>query len=326
MHGEEGIDTEMNFVVIGAGGVGCLYGAKLARAGEKVVLVDTDSVHVAAIEKNGLQMDGESDTFTVYPTAVSISAGAGAIAGPSEYEGTADVALICVNSYSTAGAAATARHWLKPDGYAVTLQNGLGNVEILQEILGSERVVGGITFHGSAAHSPGCASHTIAGKTLMGELDETASPRLEALEKVLDKAGLGPVIEPNIMATIWGKFVHNCALNGICALTDLRPGYIRHVAELDDFQTLLIEEALALVNAEGFTLPEPDPLETIKAFCAQKFHQPSMMQHIAKGLETEIDSLNGYLVAESKKHGLAAPYNDALMRLVKGRQYQPKEG
>lgn len=315
----------MNFVVIGAGGVGCLYGAKLAQSGEDVTLIDIRADHVAAIQEHGLQLEGESGKSTTHPQALLVTPHGTPATEHKAHGQTADIALICVNSYSTAHAAESAQHWLKPEGYALTLQNGLGNVDVLQDVLGDSRVMGGITFHGADAHSPGCASHTIDGKTLIGELDNTVRPRIEALNKVLEQAALTPVIEPDIMATIWGKFVHNCALNGICALTDLRPGYIRHVPELDDFQTSLIEEALALVAAEEITLPDPTPLETIKAFCAAKFHQPSMMQHIAKGLETEIDSLNGYLVKASEQHGLIAPYNEALTRLVKGRQYQPTE-
>lgn len=305
----------MNFVVIGAGGVGSLYGAKLARAGEEVTLLDIREDHVDAIHENGLQIDGVTGTYTVYPKA--------RLAHDEAETGSADVALISVNSFSTADAAQNAQRWLKPEGYAVTLQNGQGNVAKLQEVLGDERVMGGITFHSSNAHSPGCVSHSSDGKSPIGELDGAVSQRIEALAEVFERAGLNPAIEANINNTIWGKFVHNCALNGICALTDLRPGYIQAVPELDEFQTTLIEEAMALIAAEGVSLPDPDPLPAIKKFCAEKFHQPSMMQHIAKGLETEIDSLNGYLVAESAKHGLAAPYNDALTRLVKGRQFQP---
>lgn len=307
----------MNFVVIGAGGVGCLYGAKLANAGEDVTLLDVRSNHIQKIASDGLYIDGETGPYTVHPTArMATDEADGALA---------DVALICVNGYSTTDAARCAQQWLKPDGYAVTLQNGQGNVETLQAILGDDRVLGGITLHSASAHDLGCVSHTGKGKSPIGELDGSTSPRIKMLAEVFERAELDPVIEPDINATIWGKFVHNCALNGICALTDLRPGYIRHVPELDEFQTMLIEEAMALVAAEGVVLPDPNPLPAIKKFCAEKFHQPSMMQHIAKGLETEIDSLNGYLVAASAKHGLDAPYNDALTRLVKGRQFQPPE-
>lgn len=305
----------MNLAIVGAGAVGCLYGAKLARAGAKVTLVETRRERVAAIDQNGLHINGVSGEWRVHVQAEQ------RVSQP----GQADVVLICVNGYSTADAAQTARRALTPDGFAITLQNGLGNIETLQAILGEERVVGGITFHSASSPQDGYVSHTGDGKTPIGELDGQSSARVQMLAGMLEKANLNPVVDAAIVETIWGKFVHNCALNAICGLTDLRPGHIRQVPELDEFQALVVEEALALVRAKGIQLSNPDPLGSIKEFCASRFHVVSMVQHLQKGLETEIDSLNGYLVKESHKLGLAAPYNDALTRLIKGRQHRPRE-
>ena len=125
------------------------------------------------------------------------------------------------------------------------------------------------------------------------------------------------------MVTIWSKFVHNCGINAICAITNLRPGHIREVKELDEFQSRIIDETVALVRAKGVTLPDVDPLQTIKAYCAKKFHRVSMLQHLDRGRRTEIDALNGYVARESRRLGLAAPYSEALMMLMKGRERQP---
>lgn len=309
----------MKIVIIGAGGIGALYGAKLANAGEDVTLFDARSDHVRAMQTHGLHIDGETGPYTVAINAIDVDS---VKVDGEGHRGQGDVALICVNSYDTADAALSAQELLRPDGFAVTLQNGLGNIEQLQKSLGPERVVGGITFHSANAHKSGQVSHTGIGKTPIGELDGSASSRVDALAAALDAADLNPEVDPAIIATIWGKFVHNCGLNAICALTDLRPGHIPKVPELDEFQTMIVEEAIALVNAKGILLPDPEPLQSIKAFCAVKFHLVSMVQHLQKGLQTEIDSLNGYLVRESKMMGLTAPYNDALTRLVKGRQFQ----
>jgi 2-dehydropantoate 2-reductase len=70
-------------------------------------------------------------------------------------------------------------------------------------------------------------------------------------------------------------------------------------------------------------LPDPDPMASVKAYCAKKFHRVSMLQHLERGRETEIDSLNGYIVRQSAKLGLKTPYNESLMQLMKGRQYRP---
>lgn len=303
----------MHFVVIGAGNMGCVYGANLARAGRQVSLVDVWVEHVQAIETRGLRMEGLHGSFTARVQAT---------VDPARVRN-ADVALICVNAYHTAAAAATAVETLSPDGFVVPLQNGLGNVETLVQELGETRVLPGLTFHSGDLVRPGQVTHTNQGPTYLGELDGSQSERLLALRDVLAAADMNPVLESDIMATIWQKVVLNCAINAICAITDLRPGHISEVPELDEFQTRIVEEVLALARARGITLPEPQPLDTIKEYCASKFHRVSMLQHLQRGRATEIDALNGYVARESQKLGLPAPCNDALTRLMKGRHHRP---
>lgn len=293
--------------------MGCLYGANLARAGAEVVFLDVWEEHVVSIRREGLRMSGLHGEFTVRADATT---------RPTEAP-IADAAVICVNTYATRQAAESAQIVLKPEGYAVTLQNGVGNVEILTEVLGAGRVMAGLSFHSADLHAPGEVVHTNEGPTYLGELDRSRSERLLGLNAFMDRAGMGPVLVDDIVTTIWSKFVHNCGLNAICALTGLRPGYIREVPELDEFQTQIINETLALVRAKGVMLPDPDPLTTIKNYTASKFHRVSMQQHLDRGRPTEIDSLNGYVARESARLGLAAPANDALTRLMKGRQHRP---
>lgn len=303
----------MRVAVVGGGSMGCLYGGNLARVGIEVTLVDPWGEHVQKMEREGLRMDGLHDEFCAQVQATEDPAQAAK----------ADMALILVNAYDTAEAARSAEVLLKEDGFALTLQNGLGNVEVLQEVLGKRRVMAGLSFHSADLQGPGAVRHTNKGPTYLGELDGGRSARLERLADLMEEAGMQPVVEDDIMATIWGKFVHNCAINALCAATDLRPGNIREVAALDAFQSRIVDEVLALVRAEGIRLPNPAPLAEIKAYCAKKFHRVSMLQHLARQRQTEIDALNGYVVRRSHEHGLACPYNEALTALVKGLQYIP---
>lgn len=303
------------FAVIGAGNMGCLYGANLARVGQQVTMVDTWAEHVQAMRDGGLVMKGQNGDFTAPVSAAT----------PDGDLPEVDAAIILVNTYDTAAAAATARRMLSPDGYALTLQNGVGNVEILQAALGDGRVLAGLSFHSGDLQAPGKVIHTLTGPTYLGELDRTQSERLQVLADLMEQAGMGPILEPDITVSIWSKFLHNCGINALCALTDLRPGHIREVPELDEFQTRIIEEALALIAAQGVELPDPDPVTTIKDYCATKFHRVSMAQHLARGRRTEIDALNGYVARESARLGLSAPCNDALTRLMLGRHHLPHE-
>ena len=216
----------MHFVVIGAGNMGCVYGANLARAGRQVSLVDVWVEHVQAIETRGLRLEGLHGSFTARVQAT---------VDPARVRN-ADVALICVNAYHTGVAAATAVETLSPDGFVVPLQNGLGNVETLVQELGETRVLPGLTFHSGDLVQPGQVTHTNQGPTYLGELDGSQSERLLALRDVLAAADMNPVLESDIMATIWQKVVLNCAINAICAITDLRPGHISEVRSWTSFR------------------------------------------------------------------------------------------
>lgn len=293
--------------------MGSLYGANLARIGQRVTFIDPWVEHVEAIRSRGIRMDGLHGEFVVSADAVIDASDVTSV----------DLAVVLVNAYATGDAAKTAKAILKADGFAITLQNGLGNIEALTDVLGAGRVMAGLSFHSADLKGPGEVTHTNHGPTYLGELDRTVFGRLSMVRDLMQEAGMDPVLEEDIVGTIWGKFVHNCGLNAICAITDLRPGHIREVPELDDFQTKIIEEAVALVRAKGIEIPEEDPLTAVKAYGAKKFHRVSMLQHLARGRRTEIDALNGYVVRESEKLGLKAPYNDALTKLMKGRHYLP---
>lgn len=303
----------MQIAVIGAGNMGCVYGGNLARVGEAVTLIDPWEEHIKVIRVKGLEMDGLHGRFTAPVEAFTDPASA-----PK-----ADLALIMVNTYDTQNAADSARKLLKDTGFALTLQNGLGNIEILSQTLGKDRVMAGLSFHSGDLKAPGAVTHTNQGPTYLGEFNKTKTKRLKQLNELMMKADMEPVLEPDIMATIWGKFVHNCAINAVCAITELRPGHIQEVPELDHFQSHVIREVLALISAKGIRIPDPEPMRTIKAYCSKKFHRVSMKQHLARGRMTEIDALNGYVVRESEKLSLSAPYNDALTKLIKGLEHQP---
>lgn len=307
------MESSMQWNIIGAGNMGSVYGGNLARIGQAVAFIDVWEEHIRCIAESGLRVEGLTGKFTVAAQAFTDPAQA-----PK-----ADVVLIAVNAYSTPGAAQSAHAMLKPDGFCLTIQNGIGNVETLVDTLGRNRVLAGLSFQSGDIDGPGFVRHTNNGPTYLGELDRSRSERLRLLSDLFEKAGLHPVLVDDIVATIWSKFVHNCGVNAICAITGLRPGNIQEVPELDEFQTRIIEETLALVFAKGIRLADADPIATVKEYCSHKFHRVSMAQHLDRGRQTEIDALNGFVARESKALGLAAPCNDALARLIKGREHQP---
>ena len=299
------------FVVVGAGSLGCVYGANLARIGQKVAFVDVHGEQVAAINERGLHCEGLTGDFVVRCFATTDAAKA-----PH-----ADVVLLCAPSHATAQTARAAEIILKSDGYCLTLQNGAGNVEQLTAVLGKSRALAGLSFQSGDLVAPGDVRHTNDGPTYLGELDGSRTARLDHITRLFAACGLNPVLVPDIVSTIWEKFVHNCGINAISALTGLRPGEFQEVPAVDEFQTRIIEETLSMLKMRGIVLPERDFVQDIKTYCAHKFHRPSMLQHLLRGQRTEIDSLNGFVARESERLGASAPFSRALTELILGREF-----
>ncbi|MBX6322274.1 MAG: 2-dehydropantoate 2-reductase [Rhodospirillaceae bacterium] len=298
----------MRICVIGAGSMGGMYGGRLAEAGHDVLLVDTWVEHVRAINDAGLRLDGVGGDRRIPVKAAT----------PAEAQGTFEAAIIFVDANSTAAAAGTAKRLVGAEGFAISLQNGIGNVEALVAALGEARVVGGLSYHSAELKGPGHVSHTHRGNTWIGELDGRRSERLARLEAALNSADLVAECVDDITAVIWTKFVLNCAINPLCAITGLRQGDIPRTPELDLYQDRIIDEALAVVAAKGLKLADPDIRAAIKKQSFLKYNKPSMLQHIEKGRRTEIDALNGALAREGRALGVPTPFNEAIALLIKG--------
>jgi len=298
----------MHTYVIGAGAMGGIYGGLLAKAGYEVTLIDIRQDHIGVVERDGLVVEGVRGHHVIRVPAQTDATGL-----PP-----ADFAIIFTDANSTKDAARTAQLLLKPDGFALTLQNGIGNVESLIETLGKDRVVAGVTMNSGAFPRPGHAAYTNAGVTSIGELDGRTTPRIEAIAGMLNKAGIETKVVSDPMAEIWSKFVLNCAINSLTAVTGLRSGEMYRTPEVNALQDRVIDEILAVVERKGIKLAEPEPRKKIKAHCRIRYNRPSMMQHMEQGRRTEIDALNGALVREAKALGIAVPYNEAVVAIVKG--------
>ena len=305
----------MRIAVIGAGAMGGSYGGLLAVAGEDVGLLDARPDHVGAIRADGLRVSGVFGEHVVRLPAAESPEGLEPSGG-----GWADLAIVFTDSNATREAARAADHLLAPEGCAITFQNGIGNVETLQEELGPERVLGGSSMCSALVEAPGHVAMTHRGPTSIGELDGRRTNRLQRIAGALERAGFEVHVKDDVNARIWTKFIINSAINALCATTGLRLGEVARLPEMDALQDRVLDEAFALVRAKELPIVEKDVRATIKRNCRLKFSRPSMLQHVEAARRTEIDAINGALVRESRKLGLAAPYNEALTALLKGRE------
>ncbi len=298
----------MRIYMIGAGAMGGVYGGLLARAGFDVTLIDPREDHIGKIRAEGIAIEGVRGSHTIrlpaQPGAQGLPAG--------------DLAIIFTDSNSTRDAAKTARQVLKPNGFALTLQNGIGNVEALIEELGKERVIAGVSMNSAANPAAGRSAYTNVGMTSIGELDGRDTARVKQVAEMLNKAEIPTEIIPDPMNWIWGKFVLNCGINALTAITGLRSGEMYRTPEVSALQDRVIDEIMAVVERKKLQLPEDDARKKIKDHCRIRYNKPSMMQHIEQGRRTEIDALNGALVREAQALGIPVPYNEAVVAVVKG--------
>jgi len=298
----------MRIYIIGSGAMGGIYGGLLFRTGLDVTLIDVREDHLGVIQRDGLTIDGVRGHHVVRVPARN------GIAGLPP----ADLAIVFTDTNATRQAAQIAATLLMPEGFALTLQNGIGNVETLVAALGERRVVAGVTMNSGANPEPGRVVYTNAGLTQIGELDGQISARIQELARMLNRAEIATEVVTDAMAQIWNKFVLNCAVNALCAVSGLRSGEIYRTPEMSSFQDRILDEIMLVVQRKGIRLPEPELPKKIKDHCRVRYNKPSMMQHVEHGRITEIDALNGALLREGKALGLSLPYNESLVALVKG--------
>jgi 2-dehydropantoate 2-reductase len=226
----------------------------------------------------------------------------------------ADFALVLVKSYQTPRAAAWTAQILAPDGLAVTLQNGLDNGSKLAAAIGAERVALGVTYTGATLLGPGEARLAAIQPTVIG-----AARGVERLAALLNAGGLAASITDAIAGRLWGKAVANAAINPLTALWRVPNGELLASAERRGLLAALAREAAAVAQAAEITLPFDDPVAYVESVCrATAANRSSMLQDVSAGRPTEIDSINGILIAEGARLGVPTPVNEAVWRLVRG--------
>ena len=315
----------MRVVVLGTGALGCLFAAHLAPHAE-VWMLGTWAEALAAVERDGICVQEGERTWHA---RVQVSRDPEAVPR-------ADLAILVVKSYQTERASAWAARCLGsggaargPDGgpddggLAVSLQNGLDNGSKLAAAVGEGRSTIGVTFEGATVLGPGQVRHAGRGPTLIGQTPATA-PGVARLVALLQQAGFeAQATQPfgrEIEAIAWGKALVNAAINPLSALLGVSNGELLANADRRALLTALAQEAAAVAAARGLTLPFPDPVARVEEVCrATALNHSSMLQDVERGRPTEIDSINGIIVAEGKRLNIATPANETVWRLVRGR-------
>jgi 2-dehydropantoate 2-reductase len=294
--------------------MGSSIGGLLADAGSEVYLIDTWAEHVNAINSQGLKLRVGSSDRTVKVRAATDCRGIGP----------ADLIIVLVKSYHTKEAIEHANPIIGDKTVIMSLQNGLGNEEIIEEVVGKEHVVGGRTFAGGSVLAPGYVIANTTGKqTYIGELDGTTTERVIRIAEEFKRAGLLITVSSNIVGIMWDKLLVNVATGALCGITRLPYGGLYKMPELMDCALEAVSEGIAVAKANGVKLSTKDPKEAwFKASegLPEDF-KPSLSQSLEKGLRTEIDFINGAVVRCGEKCKVPTPVNKTLVASIRGIEY-----
>lgn len=290
-------------LIVGTGAMACLFGARLAPHAS-VTMLGTWTEGLEALKRDGIRIE---DDGSPQPIRVGVTG------NPADCV-PAPLALVLVKSWQTARAAAMLRRCLAPDGIGLTLQNGIGNLEILQQALGRERAALGVTTFGATLLGPGCIRPAGDGITHIG-----AHERLGTLPDLLDLAGFRSDVVEDVHGLAWGKLVINASINPLAALLRVPNGALLEPGRQGAWQVAqeAALEAAAVAAAEGVSLPFDDAVAQVAQVLKDTAsNRSSMLQDVERGRPTEIEAINGQVVAGGDRHHLPVPVNRTLVRLV----------
>lgn len=300
----------MRIVIMGAGALGSVIGGFLSK-NNNVTLIGR-LPHVNKIKKDGLKISGIWGEHVFYPEVCT---------SPKEVKEIPELIIITTKAYDTAKALSQLECIISEENYVMSMQNGIGNEEIIASYVGKERTLGGMAIFGAIMVAPGHSKVTVyASECLVGSLvkDMEIAKRIA---KILDNAGIPTKATDDIIRDKWMKAFYNIALNPLSAILDKEYGFLGKHENAKKIIKHLLREAFEVAKAEGVNLKYDWQgyynYLINKQLPPTAKHISSMLQDLKRGKKTEIDYLNGMIVKLGKKHGIATKANEIITNIIK---------
>jgi 2-dehydropantoate 2-reductase len=303
-------DRFATVAVVGAGAVGCFYGARLAAAGARVTLIGRP-LHVDAIRRDGLKLEMDGRVQTLRVTAdTDLAAAHGA-----------DLVLVCVKSTDTADLARDLTSVVRRDAVVLSLQNGVENAPTLAAQLPAT-VIAAVVYVATSMAAPGVVRHHGRGELIIGKpappADGATAAVLQDLVAFFGRAGIGVSVSDDVRAELWAKLLVNCAYNAISALAQAPYAQLAALAEVREVQDAVVREVVVLAQAEGIALQLEASRHAVERIAQTMPGQlSSTAQDLARRKPSEIDHLNGFIARRGRERGVPVPVNTTLHALVK---------
>jgi 2-dehydropantoate 2-reductase len=304
------MSSPLRVAVVGGGAMGGTLAAEAADAGHDVTVVDVSEALVEQVRAHGLTVERPEGTLTATVKAETDPAAVGPV----------DVAVVFVKAHHTAAAARAMTSLVGPDTVVASLQNGWGNADVLARHLPEERLVMGVTYHSCTVAEPGRLRHTGRGPTVVGAYrpDGDLGPA-GLVAGLLTSAGWAAEATAAARTEIWKKLILNAATLPTAALTLLPAGDLGEPGPLLDLVDALAAEAVAVARAQGLDIDPHERIERIHTVLAGAGKgKASMLQDVEGRRKTEVEVVNGAVVAAGNEHGVDVPLNRAMVGLVHG--------
>jgi 2-dehydropantoate 2-reductase len=298
----------MRIAIIGAGGVGGYFGARLVASGEDVTFV-ARGAHLAALQQHGLRV--ESPKGHVHLQHVTATDDVGAVGQP-------DIVLLTVKMYDLENAAARLTPLIGRHTVVVTLQNGVEAVDIVARHVGRAHVAGGVAYVAAVIAEPGLIRHTSLDSLIFGELDGHRSERLLALEAACRRAGFSARASDHIELDLWSKFSRLSVFSGMTAVTRSPIGVLRSDPDLLAMLQAACEETALVARARGIALPDALMEEIMRMVEELPHHaKSSMLEDLERGRRLELPWLSGAVVRLGRDAGVPTPIHAFIATVLK---------
>ncbi|NLF79716.1 MAG: 2-dehydropantoate 2-reductase, partial [Clostridia bacterium] len=307
-----GFINKMRVLIVGAGALGGYFGARLAESGLAVSLYAHTRAKALLIERQGLILTGQDGVSRVSRMPVYYRIGD---VPP------VDLALVLVKSYDTAAAAsAIAKLYGKPRPLVLSLQNCLGNLEQLAAVLGGDCLLGGVTYEAAYEQAPGRILHTGSGNTCIAPFLPKQAEAAAKCAAIFNAAGLQALAATTAELDLlrWQKLIVNAAINPLTAIYRLRNGELAKSEQVRGEMMNLTREAVAVAQSLGISVDFAVVWRMVLDTCRKTAaNRSSMLSDIERGRKTEIEEINGSIVALGRRAGLKMPGQERVLDLVR---------
>jgi len=296
-----------DIVIVGPGAIGCLFAALLSEKGLNVALLDKNAERAEFIAREGIRLKDSAGERVI---RVPCEADPSKVSPP-------DALCLCVKSFDTEAAMCRALPLLGPRTTVVSLQNGLGNAETAARFSGGRPVLCAATSHGSTAESAGVIRHAGAGPTVVAPHTGASPQHAESFARLLLRAGFDAQTAPDATALLWSKLAINAAINPVTALAGVPNGAVPEREDLRRTAASAAVETESVARAMGIGLLYADIVSAVENVCRMTAQNiSSMLQDVRRRRRTEIEAINGAVVAHGRRLGVPVPVNEDLLRRV----------